>query len=462
MGILITGATGLIGRELIHELAINGHEDIRVLSRAPKRAQASFNIPIKCFFWDPQKAQIDKAAFDSVHTIIHLAGENIGARRWSKKQKEKIINSRVLSTRLLVNTINENKTLPIKKFISASAIGIYGNRSGDQVLDEKADFGSDFLAKTCIAWEEETFNIQNKEIIVNHVRTGIVLARDGGALEKMLIPFKLGVAGKLGSGEQMMSWIHLSDMVSIYRFLVENDFSERVFNAVAPKAHSNSNFTRIMGKVLKRPTLLPAPGFALKIILGEMATLVLDGQNVYPKNLLEKGYKFKFDHLEDALTNLVGPEKEFKQVQWVEHPLDEVFDFFSDERNLETITPDSLSFKVLGKSTEQIEAGTIIDYKLSLYGLPFKWKTEISSFDRNKEFTDTQLKGPYKKWVHTHGFKKYANGTLMTDNVSYKVPMGEIGSIFAGAFVRKDINKIFNYRSQKLYKIFGETDNHVE
>ncbi|WP_412471597.1 TIGR01777 family oxidoreductase [Halobacteriovorax sp. RT-1-4] len=461
MGIIITGATGLIGRELIHELAIHGHEDIRVLSRNPEKAQASFNIPIKCFYWDPQKGEVDKDAFNSVDTIIHLAGENIGARRWSKKQKEEIVNSRVLSTRLLVNTINENKT-SIKKFISASAIGIYGNRSGDQVLDEQASFGSDFLAKTCIAWEKETERLIDKDILVNHVRTGIVLASNGGALEKMLIPFKLGVAGKLGSGKQMMSWIHLADMVAIYRFLVESDFEESAFNAVAPKAYSNSNFTRVMGKVLKRPTILPAPGFALKIALGEMSTLVLDGQNVYPKNLLDKGYSFKFENLEDALHNLVGLEKEFKQVQWVERPLDEVFGFFSDEKNLETITPDSLSFKVLGKSTPQIEAGTIIDYQLSLYGLPFKWKTEISSYDQNNEFTDTQLKGPYKKWVHTHGFKVYANGTLMTDNVSYMVPMGQLGSMVAGAFVKKDINKIFNYRSQKLYKIFGETNNHAE
>lgn len=460
MKILITGATGLVGRELVHALAKEGYEDIRILTRNKARAQGQFNLPLTYFEWDPSRGVIDSSAFDDLDILIHLAGENIGGGRWSKKQKEKILKSRTESTKLLVKTVNENN-IELKKFMSASAIGIYGTQSetDPSPIDEHSSLGDDFLARVCKAWEEETNSLNDKNITVNHIRTGVVLANNGGALEKMLPAFKLGVAGKLGSGNQVMSWIHINDLVNIYLYLINRGDEQKNINATAPNPATNKDFTKVLGSVVKRPTLLPAPAFALKIILGEMSTLLLDGQNVVPAFLIKNGFNFQYPNLKEALENLVGLEKTFSQVQWVQEPLENVFDFFSNEGNLETITPDSLGFKVLKKNTPEITEGTIIDYRLSLYGIPFKWKTEISHFEKGHKFTDKQLKGPYKKWVHTHGFRSYKNGTLMTDDISYSVPLGHLGDMFAGAFVRNDVKKIFKYRSQKLEKIFDEFNN---
>ncbi|AYF45168.1 TIGR01777 family protein [Halobacteriovorax sp. BALOs_7] len=459
MSILITGATGLIGQELVYALAKAGHEDIRVLTRNTAKAAKQFTIPLSFFEWDPNANKIDESALEGVETIIHLAGENIGGGRWSEKQKEKILNSRTQSTKLLVDTINNNQ-VSLKKFITASAIGIYGTQSekNPPALKEDASYGDDFLAKVCKAWEDETDKLNNKEILINHVRTGIVLANNGGALQKMLPAFKLGVAGKLGSGNQFMSWIHIKDLVSIYLHLVENQVNQVAINATAPRPVSNKEFTSTLGSVVKRPTILPAPGFALKIILGEMSTLLLDGQNVIPSYLNENKFQFQFPNLKDALEDLVGLEKKFSQVQWVERPVENVFNFFSNEKNLETITPDSIGFKVLDMNTPEITKGTIIDYRLSIYGIPLKWKSEILHFVKGKEFVDKQLEGPYNKWVHTHGFIPYKNGTLLTDEVLYKVPLGALGDLFAGAFVRSDVKKIFKFRSQKLDKIFDEVN----
>lgn len=452
MKILLTGATGLVGKALIKELAQNGLDEISILTRSPKKAKQQFSIPLNIYQWSPEENQIDENSLKGVDVIIHLAGENIASARWSKRQKEHILNSRTMSTKLLVDKINE-LNLPIKKFISASAIGIYGN--GEKQFNESTNLANDFLATVCKRWEEVSLNIKGPQTKIHHVRTGIVLDPSEGALSKMLPAFNLGVAGKLGSGNQYMSWIHVEDLARIYHFLIINDVDSMAVNATAPNPVTNKDFTKILGQVLSRPTILPAPAFALKAVLGELSTLLLEGQNVIPQVLLKTGFKFKYSDLKDALSNLVGVSKKFSQVQWVKSPLEETFKFFSDESNLQVITPDSLSFKVLDKSSDNVQRGTIINYQLQLYGVPFKWKTEIVDFQNNNQFIDKQLNGPYKLWLHTHRFKKFKDGTLILDDVKYQLPLGRWGLFFGGWFVKRDINKIFNYRYKKLEKLFN-------
>ncbi len=454
MRFLISGATGLVGKRLIEKLFERGHQDIHILSRDPKKVQNSF--PIKSFSWNPEKGEIDENAFKNVDIVIHLAGESVAEGRWTKSKKEKILNSRTQGTSLLIKTIKNLEHHP-KKFISASAIGIYGNR-GDEKLDSSSNCGDDFLADVCKKWEEHTHGHTLKNMTSHSIRVGIVLSKLGGALKKMLPPFKAGVAGKLGNGHQYMSWIHIDDLVSQFIFLSENDCKNKIYNGVTPNPVTNNEFTKILGSVLRRPTLFPVPSIALKTIFGEMSCILLNGQRVLPKEFLEEGFKFKYPDLKTALENILNHdikgEEVLKRYQWIEDNSQNVFPFFSNEKNLEKITPPFLNFKVVGKNTKNIGKGTLIDYKLKVHGIPLKWQSEITSFENEKSFVDIQTKGPYKKWEHTHDFISFKNGTLIKDKIVYKVPFGSLGKIFAGSLVKKDLDQIFNYRTKIISKEF--------
>jgi ligand-binding SRPBCC domain-containing protein len=206
--------------------------------------------------------------------------------------------------------------------------------------------------------------------------------------------------------------------------------------------------------------MLPAPKLALKLLLGEMSTILLTGQKVIPQNFLDLNFEFKYRSIKDALREevkeVVNGERVFEQHQWLPSPPSEVFPFFSDEYNLEKITPDFLGFKVTGKNTDQIQSGTLIDYKLKIHGITIKWKTEILEFVEGQHFVDQQLKGPYKKWFHRHEFHEVKSGTLMIDHVTYKPPFGFLGRLLAGAYIRKDVTKIFKYRFKMIEELYKE------
>lgn len=455
MKILITGATGLVGKRLTEELFLNGHEDIKILTRNKKKAQSTCPFPVKCYEWDPENSTIEKEAFLDVDVVFHLAGEGVANGRWSKKKKEKILNSRTKGTELIINTIRNNNYKP-KKFISASAIGFYGD-SGNKILNEESPLGDGYLPFVCKKWEESVLKASELNIRTHLIRIGIVLSNSGGALKKMLPPFKAGVAGRLGSGNQFMSWIHIDDLVAQFIFLMNNDCKETIFNGVSPGPVDNNAFTKILGNVLGRPTIFPLPSLPLKVLFGEMSSILLVSQKVNPENFLKNNFKFKYPQLKMAFLNILEPhskgEDSLLEFQYVEKPLDEVFLFFSDETNLEKLTPEYLKFKVLGKNTSSIEKNTLINYKLSIHGIPFKWQSKITEFVKNNFFIDEQVKGPYAKWVHTHSFIPLTKGTIISDKVIYKIPFGILGRIFAGYFVKKDLNKIFNYRKKVIKQL---------
>ena len=291
---LISGATGFIGSALTRSLAADGHRVVRLTRR---RSSAETDIQ-----WDPErrKLDVDRIARVQPDVVINLAGEPI-AQRWSGDRKTRIASSRVNATEDLAAAIAK---LPVKPsvFVSGSAIGIYGADRGDEELDEQADCGSDFLANTAAAWERATQKASDYGVRVVTSRTGIVLGEDGGALAKMLLPFRLGVGGRIGSGHQWMSWISLTDHVSALRFMADTASLGGAVNLVAPNPVRNGEFAKVLGRVLHRPAPFPVPALALKMVFGDMAhATILASQRVIPKKLAGAGFTFRHPRLEDAL-----------------------------------------------------------------------------------------------------------------------------------------------------------------
>ncbi len=451
MKILITGATGFVGRQVILYLRDRGHA-IVVLTRDSQKAPVRLPIACPVFSWPSADQSPPREAFAGVDAVVHLAGENI-INRWTASRKKEIIKSRVESTRQLVTAMQNLNDQP-KVFICASAIGYYGDR-GDESLDESADPGEGFLPDLCWQWEEAARQAEESGIRVVSLRIGVVLGHDGGALLPMLPPFRLGLGGKVGSGKQWMSWIHVRDLAGLVLHAIETNTMQGPLNAVSPQPVPNVEFTQTLAAVLKRPHLFPVPGFVLKIIMGEASQVVLTSQRVTARKAA--GYEFVFPELKSALEDICGREDhELLFEQWVPRPMDEVFGFFSDAQNLELLTPPHLKFKVLGSSTNPLQAGTRIDYKLQLHGIPFHWQSLIGEWNPVTHFSDTQMRGPYKKWHHTHTFIEQDGGTLIRDHALYRLPFGVPGDAVAYFFVKKDLEKIFSYRIAKVRELFGE------
>jgi uncharacterized protein (TIGR01777 family) len=291
MKILLTGGTGFIGKPLRKELVADDHEVI-ILTRARKESSES----LRFVQWDWNMPGNLTELVTGVDVVINLTGEPVINKRWSEKQKKILLKSRINPTHQIVSAINNSSIKP-KKFISASAIGFYGN-TRDKKITEDSPAGSDFLANLCKEWEEEALKAETNVTIL---RIGIVLGKKGGALERIVAPFKMFLGGPLGSGNQWMSWIGIHDLVGLIKFIIANENVKGIINATSPNPVTNKEFSNILGRVLSRPSFMPVPGIALKIMLGEMANVLLTGQRVYPEKASGYGYKFKYPDLEDAL-----------------------------------------------------------------------------------------------------------------------------------------------------------------
>ncbi|MGE0820990.1 MAG: TIGR01777 family oxidoreductase [Candidatus Binatia bacterium] len=298
MKILVTGASGLVGSALVPFLTTGGHQVFRLVRSKPVLTENEV-------LWEPMSGVGDFTRLEGLDAVVHLAGENIAAGRWTDEQKARIRDSRVRGTKVLSEALSQ-LVLPPKVLVSASAIGYYGNR-GTEMVSEESPPGSSFLAEVCTAWEEATAPAEKAGIRVVHGRVGVVLSPKGGALAKMLLPFKLGAGGHVGSGQQYMSWIALDDVVGALFHAVITDTLRGPVNLTTPQAVTNREFTAILGKVLRRPTLLPVPAFAVRVVLGEMAEeLLLAGTRVAPRQLVATGYEFRFPQLKGALRHVLG------------------------------------------------------------------------------------------------------------------------------------------------------------
>jgi uncharacterized protein (TIGR01777 family) len=298
LSVLITGGSGLIGKYLTSSLLDAGYK-VSHLSR-----NAKLSGKVKVFMWDPEKRIIDTEAFEGIDFIIHLAGANIGEKRWSRKRKEEIIKSRGDSARFLHKTVIDNR-IHLKAFISASATGIYGSETSRKIFNENDPAGSDFLGSVCKQWEEAADLFYNSGIRTVKIRSGVVLEKSDSALSKLMTPGKFGFLIQTGNGLQYMPWIHINDLCNIYLKALEDSEMGGAYNAVAPQQVTHLEFMHVLAKVMRLPVLPPVPGFLIRIALGEMSEVILKGSRVSSEKIIDAGYQFLYNTIEDALINVI-------------------------------------------------------------------------------------------------------------------------------------------------------------
>jgi len=302
--VAVLGATGFIGRALVRTMLERG-DDVLALSRRPEAARRVLGEQAKTARWTPEYDPAWGEQIEGYDGVVNLAGEPIFGHRWTQKQKRRILKSRTESAAGVVKAIRRADHRP-DVLINASAIGYYGPR-GDEEIDETAPPGEDFLAEVCRAGEEEAEDDDTESVRTIRIRIGVVLGPGGGALSRMITPFKMFLGGPLGSGRQWVSWIHINDLVGIILWALENPRVEGPLNGTAPQPVTNREFARTLGRVLGRPSWVPTPGIALRLMIGEAADVILQGQRVLPRRVLEMGFRFRFASLAEALEDILKP-----------------------------------------------------------------------------------------------------------------------------------------------------------
>ncbi|HEV3092368.1 MAG TPA: TIGR01777 family oxidoreductase [Candidatus Cybelea sp.] len=450
MIVAVTGAGGFVGRAVVRELQRAGSRVV-ALGRAPASNSA---LGVETRRFDPNGAP-DPQAFAGCDAVVHLAGETV-AGRWTPEKKRRVAESRIAGTKTVVASLAALAQRPAV-LVSASAVGYYGDR-GDEPLTEASAAGSGFLAGVCAGWEAAA---QESEAFgVRHVclRTAIALG-SGGALDQMRVPFSFFAGGPLGTGRQFVPWIHVGDLAALYRFAIENASIRGAVNAVAPDYATNARLLQAIGAALGRPSLLPAPPLALRAVLGEFAQSLLSSALVLPTVGQDAGFEWKHPQLERALCEILRGTPVAKQVhhfeakQFVPRPLDEVFGFFSDARNLGTITPPALGF-AMHRAPHAVSRGSEIEYHLRIHGVPVRWKTLICEFEPQRRFVDVQVRGPYALWRHVHDFTPRDGGVEIGDAIDYVLPLAPFGELAAG-MVHNDVREIFAFRRAAIERLFA-------
>ena len=475
MKVLITGATGFIGRMLALRLQRGGHSVVAWV-RDPGRAAQSLGADVVPVSEADGPCALDDAVAAS-DAVVNLAGEPVMGR-WTRRRRQRIRDSRVLLTRRIAEAI-VRADAPPRVLVSASAVGYYGDR-GEQRLDESSEPGQGFLAGVCQQWEQAALAAAGRTRVAIP-RIGVVLGAGGGALQAMLPLFRAGLGGRIGSGRQVMPWIHLDDLIEALVFALERDDLRGPFNATSPCPVDNRAFTRALARTLRRPALLPVPSLALRLLLGRGATVSLASTRAEPRRLLDAGFSFSHDELHGALADLLEPyhvqhlpgvagedvpdagylrrrppRHMLRQRLRVAAPLDQVFSFFSQAENLGALTPPGLEFAIQTPRPVPIAQGTTIDYRIKLGPFPMTWRTVIERWERGRMFVDAQHRGPYASWWHEHHFRADGEGhTVMEDRVLYAAPLGPLGRIAHTLFIRPMLGRIFGFRARAVHQRFG-------
>jgi uncharacterized protein len=481
MKIFMTGATGFVGRATVLRLRRSGHQVVAWV-RNPSKARGVLGSEAELLHTESTDAEL-QACISGCDAVINLAGEPVAGKRWSTAYKDRLVKSRTKLTKRIVDAIAASPTKP-KVLVSASAVGFYGNR-GDDVLTESSDQGDGFLATLCEQWETAALEAQKHDVRTAILRIGVILGHGGGALTKMLPVFQAGLGGALGKGNQYMPWVHLHDVIEAICFMLENEDAKGIYNLTAPSPSTSREFGTTLAAVLKRPSFMPAPAFAIKMLLGEAATIVLNSQRVMPKHLLDDGFEFEYRELDEALRAAIidsetqiqtleqkspqpcAPQSQYLQKRRPRYllntrivlnaPVDEVFAFFSRPENLGAITPPDLSFNILDE-IDDIQEGTIIHYAINMGALPMKWQTQIAQWKPQIRFVDSQTKGPYTSWWHEHHFLPDGERTIMEDRVYYTPPFGLLGQLVNHIFIASKLRHIFKFRYGAMEMRFGTTN----
>jgi hypothetical protein len=450
--VLLVGGSGFVGNELGISLVAAGYQ-INLITRNAKKCQ-SLGFPAQIFEYEKDGA-IPESATQGVQAIVNLAGESIADGRWTQEKKDRILRSRIESAKIVTQAA---ETFNIETVIQASAVGYYGDTKQAKVT-EASPSGEGFLADVVKAWETPASSDSTKFRKVT-MRLGVVFGASGGALLEMLTPYVMGVGASIGNGSHYMSWVHIKDLCKFVLAALSDETMEGPYNLTSPEPVTYKDLHKSLVRRFGGFSWMQIPSALFKVAFGEKSQIFLMSQRVLPRRLLECGFEFDFSNLEDALKDILGTDHQKCAVmstkQWVPAGRPAVWDYFSTAKNLEELTPPWLNFRVEGLSTNEVQDGSKIDYRLKIHGLPVNWKSEIVNFQAQESFQDIQLKGPYKTWHHTHRFSDLGAGTLVEDFVKFRLPLGSLGNFVAYHFVMKDVRKIFSFRRQKITNIFAK------
>ncbi len=463
MKIFITGATGFIGKALVLRLLRDGHRIVG-FTRDLERARGVLGPDVELA--DAGGGDLAmRRALTGCDAAFNLTGENVVGGRWTARRKRALVQSRVDLTRRLVSAIGEAERGP-RVLVSTSGIDYYGDR-GDDELSESSASGGGFLAALCRDWEGAARAADELGVRVAIARVGVVLGLHGGALEKMLTPFRIGLGGWLGPGDQFVSWIHLHDLVEALAAALTDEGFRGAFNAVGPEPIRSREFAETLGDVLRRPARLPLPRPSLELVLGEAAAPLCTSKRAVPAALIERGFVFRFGRLRPALEDIVYADRDVHierrgnryrlSLKTVVHaPLEEVFSFFSKAENLGVITPPKMQFQLRSERPIHMSEGRRIDYRIKVGPVPMRWRSRIATWEVGARFVDVQERGPYRHWHHEHVFRADGDSTLVEDTVDYAPPFGPLGRLANRLLIARELRRIFGYRSDAIRLRFGD------
>lgn len=458
MKVLLTGATGLIGQAVGQALVRAGHE-VFAVTRDAARAERELAYPAVLIEGDLATAPVVHDRLGEVDAVVHLLGESVADGRWTPERKRRILDSRRDGTRNLWTSLRARAPRVV---VSASAVGYYGDR-GEESLSETSAKGAGFLADVCDEWERAVQFPEDPVFAGTRklsLRIGMVLAAGGGALARLIPIYQTGAGGVIGNGQAWMSWIHLTDLVRLILWSLEEERASGLVNAVAGEPVRNREFTKALVGALGSFQGPPVPRLALQALYGEMSEVVLASQKVAESRAAALGFAFRYNDVAEALRDVCrhhrGGYSVLEREQYLPYRKEVVFPFFADAANLEKITPPLLNFAVKSQSTPALGAGTLIEHALKIRGVRVRWRTLIEEWRPPELFVDVQLKGPYRVWRHEHMFEDLGPGVLMRDRVRYRLPLGLLGGLVAGSFVRGDVEKIFAFRRKYLHEHAAE------
>lgn len=474
MKVFLTGATGFLGRALTLALAREGHSVVAWV-RSEARARACLGDQAELLRMEPEDARL-RATLEGCDAVVNLAGEPI-LSRWTARRRAALRSSRVDLTARLVAALEGLSRRP-RVLVSGSAVGFFGDR-GDAPLDESSAAGSGFLPDLCADWESAARRAESLGLRVVMVRTGVVLGLDGGALVSMLPPFRFGLGGRLGAGRQVMPWIHVEDWVRCVTLALRDERVSGPLVATAPEPVTNREFTRQLARAVGKSAPFPVPGFALRVLFGGAASILLESQRALPTRLGALGFRHAFPTLESALRDLLvdgraritrvdratvpssstylntkGPAYELAAGSEVAVPLAETFRFFSAPENLGLLTPRAMALAIVARSGPP-STGSTIDYRLRIGPLPLGWRTRFEAWTPPERFVDVQERGPYGCWWHEHRFEARDGHTRMSDRVLYRPPLGPLGRLAHRLAIADQLGDIFANRALAIRLRFG-------